>query len=156
MIVRDAKVSDAKDIHSIISDFAELDRMLFRSMASIYENIQTFLVAVDDDGTITGCAALSVMWSDLAEVKSLAVKREMAGKGVGKMLVTYALEKAHQLGIEKMFALTLEPIFFEKVGFVKVDKKTLPMKVWSDCANCPKQDHCDEVAFIFDLQKMGR
>jgi amino-acid N-acetyltransferase len=153
MRIRNAKISDAKEIHSIISDFAELDRMLFRSLASIYENIQTFLVAEDDDGQVIGCAAMSVLWSDLAEVKSLAVKRNMSGRGIGRKLVAQAVEKAKELGVERLFALTLEPEFFEKVGFTKVEKRTLPMKVWSDCANCPKQDQCDETAFILDLKK---
>ena len=35
-------------------------------------------------------------------------------------------------------------------SFVKVDKGSLPMKVWSDCAKCPKQDHCDETALVFE------
>ncbi len=152
MIIRNAKVSDAQQINLIISDYAGLDRMLFRSMANIYENIQTFIVA-EAGGKIVGCVALSVMWSDLAEVKSLAVDRDMAGKGVGRMLVNKAVEQASTLGISKIFALTLEPQFFEKVGFQRVEKKMLPMKVWSDCANCPKQDHCDEIAFMFDCGK---
>jgi len=25
------------------------------------------------------------------------------------------------------------------------------MKVWSDCSKCPKQDHCDETAYIMEL-----
>jgi len=25
------------------------------------------------------------------------------------------------------------------------------MKVWSDCARCPKQDHCDEIAMVRSL-----
>lgn len=152
MIIRNAKVSDAQQIHTIISDFAGLDRMLFRSMANIYENLQTFIVA-ESGGRIVGCVALAVMWADLAEVKSLAVSRDMGGKGVGRMLVNKAVENAKSLGVSKVFALTLEPVFFEKVGFQRVDRKTLPMKVWSDCANCPKQDHCDEIAFMIDCGK---
>ena len=51
----------------------------------------------------------------------------------------------------KVFALTLEPDFFEKLGFEKVQKATLPMKVWSDCAKCPKQENCDEIAVVKDV-----
>ncbi len=153
MIIRDATIKDAEEIHSIISDFAELDRMLFRSMASIYEDIQTFIVAADDNGELLGCAALAVMWADLAEVKSLAVRRDSGGMGIGKKLVERIIEKARGLGISQLMALTLEPKFFEKLGFVEIEKRKLPMKVWSDCANCPKQDHCDEVAFILQLDE---
>ena len=46
----------------------------------------------------------------------------------------------------RVFALTLEPTFFDRVGFEVVSKDDLPMKVWSDCARCPKQQNCDEIA----------
>jgi amino-acid N-acetyltransferase len=150
MKVRNARIPDAKAICSLINYYAEHDKMLFRSMAEIYENLQTFLVAERDDQLI-GCCALEVIWSDLAEVKSLAVVAEDRGKGVGMALVTAALDQARQLGVPRVFALTLEPKFFERAGFMVVKKEELPMKVWSDCARCPKQDECDEIAVIRDV-----
>ena len=147
MNIRSAKISDVKRINALISSYAERDRMLFRSVADIYENLQTFTVA-EADGSVVGCCALEIIWSDLAEIKSLAVDGANKEKGIGKMLVTAALEQAEQLGVPRGFALTLEPDFFEKLGFKVVEKETLPMKVWSDCARCPKQEHCDEVAVV--------
>jgi amino-acid N-acetyltransferase len=147
MNVRSAKISDVKAIHALISSYAERDRMLFRSMADIYENLQAFSVA-ELDGDVVGCCALEIIWSDLAEIKSLAVDGANKEKGIGKMLVAAALEQAAGLGVPRVFALTLEPEFFEKLGFKIVEKDTLPMKVWSDCARCPKQQNCDEVAVI--------
>lgn len=121
--------------------------MLFRPMADIYESLQTFYVA-ELDGKVIGCCSLQIIWSDLAEIKSLAVDKEKTGSGVGKMLVGTAIEQAEKLGISRIFALTLRPDFFEKMGFEVVEKETLPMKVWSDCAKCPKQQNCDEIAVI--------
>ncbi len=119
--------------------------MLFASLSDIYERIQTFVVA-EDDGQVVGCCAMQVLWENLAEVKSLAVDETSFGKGIGRSLVAGCLDKARGLGLKKVFTLTMEPVFFEKIGFVRVDMAKLPMKVWSDCANCPKQDHCDEIA----------
>lgn len=150
MHTRDAKICDVEAINALIISYAELDRMLFRSKADIYENLQSFLVAEMDD-RIVGCCALQIVWADLAEIKSLAVAENCAGTGVGKELVSGAIEKARGLGLEKLFALTLETGFFEKSGFEQVDKNSLPMKVWSDCARCPKQDHCDEIAVLLTL-----
>ncbi|HUT28761.1 MAG TPA: N-acetyltransferase [Sedimentisphaerales bacterium] len=147
MKVRSAKISDAKAIYSLINEYAEQDRMLFRSMADIYKNLQGFMVA-EVDGSVVGCCGLEVVWSDLAEIKSLAVDQSFKGKGAGKMLVAAAVEQARQMGIQKVFALTLDAQFFEKLGFEKVDTDKLPMKVWSDCARCPKQQNCDETAVI--------
>lgn len=147
MIVRDAKIKDVKRIHELIGSYAGLDRMLFQSLTAIYENLQTFSVA-EADGTVVGCCALKILWEDLAEIKSLAVDQSHFGRGVGRALVMAAMDKARLLGLKKVFILTLEAGFFEKVGFHTVEKETLPMKVWSDCAACPKQDHCDEIAMV--------
>ena len=147
MNVRSAKISDVKAINALINSYAERDRMLFRSMADIYENLQTFIVA-ELDNNIVGCCALEVIWADLAEIKSLAVDGANKEKGIGRKLVDAAVEQAAKLGVPRVFALTLEPAVVEKSGFEIVEKDTLPMKVWSDCARCPKQQHCDEIAVI--------
>jgi len=150
MNVRPAKISDVQAIHGLISSYAERDRMLFRSMADIYENLQAFTVA-ELDGDVVGCCALEIIWSDLAEIKSLAVDGTKKAMGIGKMMVVAALQQAAALGVPRVFALTLEPDFFRKLSFEVVEKETLPMKVWSDCARCPKQQHCDEIAVIKNL-----
>ena len=147
MNVRSANVNDVKAIHSLINTYAEHDLMLFRSMADIYKNLQTFLV-VETEGQVIGCCALEVIWSDLAEIKSLAVDEAHKDRGAGTMLITAAVEQAKRLGLPKVFGLTLKPQFFEKLGFSVVDKSALPMKVWSDCARCSKQQSCDETAVV--------
>lgn len=147
MKVRSAKITDAKAIYSLINSYAERDKMLFRSMADIYENLQSFVVA-ELNSKAVGCCALQIIWSDLAEIKSLAVDEASTGAGVGKMLVTAATDQASQLGLSRVFALTLDPAFFEKLGFEVIEKDNLPMKVWKDCAKCPKQQNCDEIAVI--------
>lgn len=151
MQIRKAKISDAKPISALVNCYAEQDRMLYRSLADIYENLQNFFVA-EENGDIIGCCALQVIWADLAEIKSLAVKTGEQGKGVGKALIEAVVECVQDLGVKKVFALTLEKRFFEKSGFSEVDTNTLPMKVWSDCARCPKQNSCDETAMVKELQ----
>jgi amino-acid N-acetyltransferase len=147
MKVRSANVTDVKAIHGLINCFAERDLMLFRSMADIFTNLQTFLV-VEEDGETIGCCALEVIWSDLAEIKSLAVLETHQRKGTGAMLINAAVEQARKLGVPKVFGLTLKPQFFDKLGFHVVNKDSLPMKVWSDCARCTKQQQCDETAVV--------
>ena len=151
MNIRSAKIPDVKAIYSLINFYAERDKMLFRSMADIYENLQAFIVAELNDNVV-GCCALQIVWSDLAEIKSLAVDEANTEKGVGKMLVVAATGRACQLGLPRVFALTLNPDFFEKMGFKVIEKDALPMKVWSDCAGCPKQQNCDEIAVVKNLK----
>lgn len=151
MIVRNAQVNDVTRIHELISGYAELDRMLFRSVSAIYETLQIFVVA-EEAGQVVGCCALQVLWNDLAEIKSLAVDQNWSRRGIGRALVQACIDQARRLGLSRVFILTLEPDFFERVGFTKIQRDTLPMKVWSDCAACPKQDHCDEIAMEFCVQ----
>jgi len=147
MEIRNAKISDVAAIRELVNYYAELDRMLYRSMADIYEKLQNFIVA-EIDGKIVGCCSLEIIWGDLAEIKSLAIDKEHQKKGIGKKIVDVAIEKAAELGVLKVFALTMEPEFFGRIGFEIVEKETLPMKVWSDCARCTKQQNCDEIALI--------
>jgi len=151
MNIRNAKISDVKAICDLISSHAEFDRMLFRSLADLYENIQQFKVANADTGEPVGCCALQVIWEGLGEIKSLAVDKSFAGKGIGRELVKGCVEQAKELGLKRVFTLTLEPEFFEKCGFQRINMDSLPMKVWSDCAKCSKQDQCDEIALAIEI-----
>ena len=150
MKIRNAKSSDAVAISELVASYAELDRMLFKPVSDVYEYLQMFKVA-QVDSVIAGCCALQVVWAELGEIKSLAVKEEYSSQGIGRRLVEACLGQARELGIQKVFILTLEPVFFEKMGFIHVEMESLPMKVWSDCASCSKQDHCDEVAMVMEL-----
>lgn len=151
MKIRNAKISDVKGICNLISSHAEFERMLFRSLADLYENIQQFKVADDGSGEPVGCCALQVIWEELGEIKSLAVDKSFAGKGIGRSLVNGCIEEAKELGLKTVFTLTLEPEFFEKCGFKRIKMDSLPMKVWSDCAKCSKQDQCDEIALAIEI-----
>lgn len=146
-MVRRAVMGDVPAIHPLIDHHAQRDRMLFRSTVDLYEHLRDFSVFVQD-GRILGCCALELTWSDLAEVKSLAVDPDSAGRGIGRALVEAAVRDAAELGITRVFALTREAAFFAKLGFHQVRRDSLPHKVWRDCFRCPKQDECDEVAVI--------
>lgn len=122
--------------------------MLARALSEIYENLRDFTVC-EDDGVIIGCGALHIIWCDLAELKSLAVAPERTGTGIGKTIVEVCLDEARALGIPRVFALTYKPEFFEKCGFRRVSKDTLPQKIWSECVRCPKFPDCDEVAVMY-------
>ncbi|OPZ65176.1 MAG: acetyltransferase [bacterium ADurb.Bin478] len=61
------------------------------------------------------------------------------------------LADAAELTLPQVFTLTYKPVFFEKVGFTRVDKKDLPHKVWKDCIHCPKFPDCDEVALVKNI-----
>ena len=146
-----ARICDVPQIHQLINYFADKDEMLARPLSEMYENIRDYFVAREGERMIA-CVALHVSWSDLAEIKSLAVAEDNQKEGVGAKLVEACLSEAEELGIPTVFCLTYKPGFFEKFGFSQVDKMELPRKVWSECYRCPKFPDCDEVALIYHLE----
>jgi amino-acid N-acetyltransferase len=146
-LIRPATVYDVPRMQEIINSHAELGKMLFKSLAQLYEDLRDFGV-YEDNGRVAGCVGLTIIWADIAEVRSLAVDDAFRGRGIGRTLIEWTMDEARRLHIRKLMALTYEKAFFEKLGFAVVDKETLPLKVWSDCVRCPKRDGCDEIAMI--------
>jgi amino-acid N-acetyltransferase len=149
-MIRNARLQDVPAIHEIVNSHAQLGKMLFKSYAQLYEDLRDFAV-YELDGEVVGCCALGIIWADLAEVRSLAVDSDFIGRGIGRKLVEWCVEEARRLQIRRLMSLTYEQIFFEKLGFIVVDKDTLPLKVWTDCVRCPKRDNCDEIAMVREL-----
>src|SRR5947207_12214311 len=150
-MIRPATVHDVPRIQEIVNSHAELGKMLFKSYAQLYESLRDFAV-YELDGQVVGCTALSIIWADLAEVRSLAVDENFTGRGIGRRLVEWCVDECRRLQIRKLMSLTYERAFFEKLGFIVVDKASLPLKVWSDCVRCPKRDGCDEIAMVRVLE----
>lgn len=151
-MVRKAKIGDVRPIQRILGYFASRGRLLNRSLSDLYIHLRDIFVYEDpDNGWIAGCCSLSIIWEDLAEIRSLAVVDFYQGGGIGRQLVEACLAEARELGIRRLFVLTYETKFFEHMGFHVVDKSVLPHKIWSDCLHCPKFPDCDEVAMVLDL-----
>lgn len=151
MILRKAKLADAEKMHVLLNKYANEGLMLARPRSMIYECIRDFVVA-EIDGEIAGTAALHILWEDLAEVRSVAVKEEYKKMGIGKKMVEYCLQEAKELGLPKVFTLTYQPGFFAKLGFQVIGKESLPQKVWKECINCPKFPNCDEICMELNLE----
>ena len=150
MKIRKAKISDLKQVHKLINEFAKKEEMIPRSLNELYENLRDFFVC-EDKGNICGACALHIMWEDLAEIRSLAVDGQYQKRGIGKNLVKQCLKEAKALGLKRVFALTYYPDFFKKIGFFDINKSSLPQKIWGDCVRCPKFPECDEHAIIINL-----
>lgn len=148
--VRRATPHDIPAIQTLINGFAAQNRMLFRSRSELAEFIHEYLVYVEGD-TLLGVCGLHPVAGGLAEVRGLAVSEQANGRGIGRQLVLGCVARAKELGISKVYTLTLVPGFFEKLGFVQADKGTLHIKVWYECYRCPKFANCDEIAMVRPL-----
>ena len=146
--VEKARITDVPLMHKLINAYARDGAMLARPLSDLYEGIRDFMVVRNGEDVIA-CAALHVAWSDLAEIRSVAVAEGQQKKGVGASLVKACLEESEELGIKTVFCFTYRPEFFKKQNFVEIDKMELPRKVWTDCFRCPKFPNCDEIALIY-------
>ena len=149
-MIRKAKIQDIKQMQDLINSFAKKDLMLPRALNELYENLRDFWV-FHQDKKIVGCCALHISWDDLAEIKSLAVKKNMQRKGIGSQLIVTCIKEAKELGVKKIFALTYKPEFFRKFGFKRIKYSYLPHKIWAECINCPKFPNCQEIALVKKL-----
>lgn len=149
-VVEPARLADAAAIHELVTFWADRGDMLHRPIGEIYEAIRDFKVA-RLDGRVVGCGSLHIMGPDLAEVRSLAVAESMQGRGVGAAIVAACVEDARLFGLERVFALTYRPAFFEKQGFRLANVLEFPQKVWNECVRCPFFTNCKEVAVVYDL-----
>lgn len=151
IIIRDAAEKDPAAIAELLRPFAEAKIVLARNEDDIRHYLANFTVA-EAGGEVVGCVAVRSFDNSLFEVRSLAVRNDFQKSGVGRKLVRYAMEKLDRRcsGKFRLFTLTLVPDFFEKIGFVRVEKELFPEKIWSDCSKCAKLHSCDEVALLFE------
>ena len=143
--IRMARTDDVDAIHALLSPFAERNVILPRTRDDIFQHLQEFAVARFDD-EIVGVTAMHIYGSNLAEIRSLVVREDMHGRGIGRLLVEAAEKWALQLRVARIFALTYVPGFFTGLGYATVPKESLPHKVWTVCVHCEKFSDCNELA----------
>ncbi len=152
LCVESARLADAEAIHKLVTYWADKGDMLHRPINEIYESIRDFKVA-RLDGEVVGCGSLHIMGQDLAEVRSLAVREDRQLKGVGADIVRACVAEGRQMSLDRVFALTYKPGFFERQGFRLANVMEFPEKVWNECVRCPFFTNCKEVAVVMDLRE---
>ncbi len=151
--VRKAGIGDVAGMFRIINYYAEKQLMLPKTYLQLYENLRDYSVVPDpsNPGQIAGCGALHIYWEDLAEIRALAVAPSTTQKGIGSRLVEKLLEEAREYGLEQVFLFTYVPDFFRRFGFIQVEHRSMPLKVYNECFHCPKFNTCDELAMVLHL-----
>lgn len=144
-------IRDMKEVHALLLGGASAGQLLPRSLSDLYSHTRDFVIARDENGHVAGCCALSIVWEDLAEIRSLFVREDLRGRNIGRLLCEASLDAARAFGIRSVFTLTYKTAFFAHLGFVEVGKDVLPQKIWADCIHCPKFPDCDEIAMRRDV-----
>ncbi|HKT12216.1 MAG TPA: N-acetyltransferase [Terriglobia bacterium] len=152
-VLRKARPADVPTLFKLIHQYANEEVMLPRALPELYENVWEFTVA-EKEGQLAACGALRLYNEEIAEIRSLCVDPQQKTAGLGRAVIQQLMREAKELGLRRVFALTVVPEFFAKVGFYPVERGALPQKVWRDCLQCEKYFRCDEVAVVFDLAKL--
>jgi amino-acid N-acetyltransferase len=156
-MIRPAGFEDAEAIVGLIRRNQE--QLLPRPLSDIMQNIDRFLVY-----TIEGKVVGSVSWQILpeigsrrrpmVEVQSLAVEETHRRHGIGRSLVSAAIDRVRPLHPAQVVALTFTPEFFERLGFRRIAKEDLIPKIYAGCINCTKYDSpftCPETAVALEM-----
>lgn len=149
LIIRPAGTKDVKAIRELIDLYALQRRLLTKETVTLYESVQEFTVA-EFEGRVVGCGALHVMWEDLAEVRTLAVREEFRGKGVGKKMLEEIFDRARKIGVKRLFCLTFETEFFARHGFKEIDGAPVDADVYTQLL----RSYDEGVAEFLDLESV--
>lgn len=157
-LVRNAGFEDVELIAGLIRGFP--GQLILRPLSDVVQNIDRFLVA-ELDGAVAGCVSWQILPSIGAprdpsvEIKSLAVAEKAQRRGVGSALVRSAIQRIRMLHPVEVVALTFDPEFFARFGFVPVPKERLMHKLYAGCINCTRFDSpftCPETAVSLHIR----
>ena len=129
--IRPGRTKDIPAIRGLIDTYTLGGRLLSKETVTLYEDVQEFTVAVEDD-VVVGCGALHVLWEDLAEVRTVAVLERLKGQGVGHKILETIIERARLVGVERIFCLTFETQFFGRHGFQEIHGTPVDPDVYSE------------------------
>jgi amino-acid N-acetyltransferase len=129
-VVRRARTSDVPAIKRLVDTYAG-KILLEKNLVTLYEAVQEFWVA-EVDGEVVGCGALHVLWSDLGEIRTVAVDPSVTGHGIGHAIVDRLLDVARDLELKRLFVLTFETEFFAKHGFTEIEGTPVTAEVYEE------------------------
>jgi amino-acid N-acetyltransferase len=130
LVVRRARTSDIPSIKQLVDTYAG-KILLEKNLVTLYEAVQEFWVA-ELDSKVVGCGALHVFWSDLGEIRTVAVDPTTTGHGIGHAIVTRLLDVARELQLQRIFVLTFETEFFGRHGFTEIEGTPVTAEVFEE------------------------
>ena len=148
--IRPARTSDIPYIQSLVEPLVNQRILLGKDLVVLYEAVQEFRMAVDENDIPIGCGALHVMWADLGEVRTLAVADEYLRQGAGHALLERIESDAIALGLSRLFCLTFETEFFGRHGFEAISDAIVAPDVYAQLTLSPD----DGIAEFLDLARV--
>lgn len=149
LVVRPARTGDVNAIREIVAPLADARVLIAKEAVAYYEALQEFTVA-ELDGEVVGCGALHVMWEDVAEIRTLAVRAGRSRRGIGGAVLVDLVDRARALDVRRLFCLTFEVSFFSSNGFAVIDGTPVEPEVFAELL----RSHDDGIAEFLDLARV--
>lgn len=156
IVLRTALPTDVEAIHALIAAHQDEGHLLPRARAEIETRVGRFVVAVDSDGRLVGCAELAPLSAVVAEVRSLVVHADARHDGVGRRLVDELVRRAGVQGFDRLCAFTHGPGYFMRLGFSLVPHHWVREKIVADCQSCALFRRCGQHAVLLSLTDTAR
>ena len=119
--IRQAQPDDAGAIHALLRPFVMQSLLLSRTEAEIIELTRYGFVALrtegDNEVRIVGFSAIEIYSPKLAELQCLAVRSDYQGSGVGGVLVGKCIDRARDLNVMEILAISSSEKFLKSCGF---------------------------------------
>ena len=126
--IRRARRRDIRSIQQLIQASVESEELLPRSQAAIERQLEDYYIYEVDRNPIA-CVALHVYPEEkTGEVACLRVRPSHENQGIGRRMTHYVEERAREMGLEKLLALSTQAynFFGSKGGFAEGTPDDLP------------------------------
>jgi amino-acid N-acetyltransferase len=114
MSIRKAKTSDLPIIQELIE--SNPDTILARPEEELSTLVDNFWVA-EHENEVVGCCCLEIYSPKIAEIRTVIVRSDRQGLGIGAALVKVAADEAERQKIREVMVVTSSPEYFTKLGF---------------------------------------
>jgi len=148
--IRPARTGDVPVIRKLIDANVDSGRLLSKATVTLYEGIQEFRVAEQENSGLAGCGAVHVLWEDLAEIRTVAVRDDCQGLGIGHALVANLIDRSRELGVARVFVLTFAVDFFARHGFRPINGTPVGAEVYRELL----RSYDEGVAEFLDLDRV--
>ena len=158
VVIRRATLRDVFAIHRLIQSYPH--ELILKPVNNIVENIDRFTVAARGNELIA-CAGWQILpeigcpEGATVELQSVAVSKAWRGRGIGKRLIRFVLQRIDGFKPAQAIVLTFEPGFFGSLGFKEIPKTQIIHKIYRGCIYCTKHTNpftCPEIAMALQLR----
>jgi len=144
LLIRDIEERDAKEIFALLNDLAEKTKTFFHPHSFDYDTIESICKLKKDhyfvmilNKKIMGYSFLRLFGYEIPSF-GIVIRRGFTGKGYGKILTRWTIDKARELGYKKVILKTYKENIpaqriYKKIGFKitgeSEDKKEYKMEI---------------------------